>query len=234
MKIKTIGFIQTDYGHAAVQTAAYQSGGALAVMLSNSTTEEAISTLSVNLPDADYELAPGEFFAKTWSENEDIAKLALASGLFEDTGRRVPTGWVEAQVWKIITPSEKSAKYADLVQSACSPSGVTHSLIKLMEGGLGPSAPVTVMFASKIGDMARQSDNTPTRHTTWEDVLQLAKNAVKEMSDEIGKGTDTDGLRNLPLFQIFAKELRAWTGCDNYKVLSCAQDRVNEAISVTT
>ncbi len=38
---------------------------------------------------------------KTWSENEAFAKAALATGLFEDTGKRFPTGFVEAQIWKL-------------------------------------------------------------------------------------------------------------------------------------
>lgn len=47
------------------------------------------------------DLAPGEFLAKVWSENEEIAACALKSGLFIDTGRRIPMGFVEAQVWRI-------------------------------------------------------------------------------------------------------------------------------------
>lgn len=48
------------------------------------------------------DLAPGEFLAKVWSENEEIAACALKSGLFIDTGRRIPMGFVEAQVWRIV------------------------------------------------------------------------------------------------------------------------------------
>lgn len=47
------------------------------------------------------QLAPGEFLAKTWYENEDVATAALKSGLFTDTGRRIPIGHEEAQVWRI-------------------------------------------------------------------------------------------------------------------------------------
>ena len=56
--------------------------------------------LTVNIPECDKLLRPGEFFVKTWSENETIAKEALASGLFVDTGRRVESGFVEAQIWR--------------------------------------------------------------------------------------------------------------------------------------
>lgn len=54
--------------------------------------------LTVNLPD--FPLEPNEFCVKTWREGEDVARAALASGLFMDTGRRVATGFVEAQVWR--------------------------------------------------------------------------------------------------------------------------------------
>jgi hypothetical protein len=60
------------------------------------------ATLTTNLVDQD--LADGEIFVKTWSENEDAAAGALESGLFKDTGRRVPTGYIEASVWTIADP----------------------------------------------------------------------------------------------------------------------------------
>ena len=47
------------------------------------------------------DLGNTEFLAKTWSENEELAAAALQSGLFEDTGRRVPAGFTAAQVWRI-------------------------------------------------------------------------------------------------------------------------------------
>lgn len=57
-----------------------------------------LATLSVNLPNE--KLGDGEFFVKTWSENEAIAAAAKASGLFFDTGRTVQTGFVTAPVWR--------------------------------------------------------------------------------------------------------------------------------------
>ena len=57
-----------------------------------------IMVLTVNIPDEN--LDAGEFFVKTWSENEALIPDIMATDLFEDTGRRVPTGRVIAQVWK--------------------------------------------------------------------------------------------------------------------------------------
>lgn len=46
-------------------------------------------------------LAPGHIHVKTWEENAHLREPALATGLFEDTGERVPCGWTEAEVWKL-------------------------------------------------------------------------------------------------------------------------------------
>ena len=58
------------------------------------------ATLTCNLPDE--ELGDWEILVKTWSENEEIAKAALASGRFKDTGRRVSTGFMLAHVWEVL------------------------------------------------------------------------------------------------------------------------------------
>ena len=55
--------------------------------------------LSVNLPDITLE--PDEFAVKTWSENEELSIAAMETGLFEDTGKRIPSEFVKAQVWKL-------------------------------------------------------------------------------------------------------------------------------------
>ena len=93
---------ETPFGEAVVMLATYlRADGPMAVLLVDSETGERIGTLSVNLPESG-ELAEGEFCAKTWSENEPLAETAIGSGLFEDTGRRVQTGFVEAQVWRLV------------------------------------------------------------------------------------------------------------------------------------
>jgi glutaminase len=56
-------------------------------------------TLSVNLPPIN--LGFNELAIKAWSENEELAKAAMETGLFEDTGKRIETGFVEAQVWRL-------------------------------------------------------------------------------------------------------------------------------------
>lgn len=61
---------------------------------------EPFGILTCNLPYVPLE--DGEVIIKNWSENEDIAKAALASGYFKDTGKRVATGFVEAQIWRVL------------------------------------------------------------------------------------------------------------------------------------
>lgn len=61
--------------------------------------EPFFGVLTVNLPNE--ELGDREIFVKSWSENKEFAECAMKTGLFVDTGRRVPTGFVEAEVWRL-------------------------------------------------------------------------------------------------------------------------------------
>ena len=102
MEPTTLGQLATPYGTANVVLTNYRTKGEpIAIVLDDADDGECIAILSVNLPDAQYKLLPNEFFVKTWTENEKIVKIALESGLFEDTGIKVSTGRVEAPVWRI-------------------------------------------------------------------------------------------------------------------------------------
>ena len=92
-----MNFETKKYGKVYVSLGLYSQGGNKAITLV-SPGGMVIAKLTVNIPEL--KLQPGEFFVKTWSENESIAADALASGLFVDTGRRVSTGHVEAQIWR--------------------------------------------------------------------------------------------------------------------------------------
>jgi len=45
-------------------------------------------------------LKQGEYLVKTWGENRQLAEAVLRNNLLVDTGRRVRTEYVEAQVWR--------------------------------------------------------------------------------------------------------------------------------------
>jgi hypothetical protein len=79
--------------------------GHLALLILNESGEH-YAVLSVNIPGV--QLAPDEVLIKTWAENKDIAAAVLETGAFVDTGRRVKTGFVEAQVWQLVVPLGRS------------------------------------------------------------------------------------------------------------------------------
>jgi DNA-binding MurR/RpiR family transcriptional regulator len=95
-------FKTTSYGVAKVNKTTYADGN-LAVALTDSNGSP-LAKLSINLPDYAYLLGENQFFAKTYSENTEIAQDALASGLFRQFNTTVQNGWVECPVWEILNP----------------------------------------------------------------------------------------------------------------------------------
>lgn len=77
----------------------YVDGGGTAVVLCDE--DGPFTTLSVNATGTSEALPKDEFCVKLWSENEPLREPLLASGLFEDTGRRIPLGYAFAEVWRI-------------------------------------------------------------------------------------------------------------------------------------
>lgn len=95
-----IGFFNSArWGRVEVRRSSYAFGG-LAVRLVG-VDGSPIATLSTRL--LGLAPRPPRFWAKTWSENEEIAREALAASprLFVDTGERQQTGFVEAELWEI-------------------------------------------------------------------------------------------------------------------------------------
>jgi hypothetical protein len=91
-------FKSERYGTIYVKKRQYGSGRmALQLMQPDG---QLLAVLTVNIPEMDKQLRPGEFFVKTWSENKEIAEEARKSGLFVDSGRRVKSELVEAQIWR--------------------------------------------------------------------------------------------------------------------------------------
>lgn len=115
-------FSTRHFGTANVVTSTYEDSGKMAVELVDD-DGESIAVLSVNIPTSISMLGEKEFFARTWSENEEIAEDALASGIFRDTGR-TSDGFLKAKIWTLIMPFKKSdpEKHADSVQRDSDPS----------------------------------------------------------------------------------------------------------------
>lgn len=99
----TIGTIRVDDQDLDLIRGAYPYGGATSIRLIGNDEDGCPSPwgcLTVNIPGTD--LASNEVLVKTWSENEQFRGPALASGLFADTGRRIRTGFVAAEVWRLL------------------------------------------------------------------------------------------------------------------------------------
>lgn len=101
-----IGRIDTPYGSAAILVGRYPAGGAIAIQLvANDEPAEPMATFSTNLVPSGAQVSCDEFCVKTWSENEVLVSPMLSTGLFEDTGKRVPSGYVVSPVWRIKDPA---------------------------------------------------------------------------------------------------------------------------------
>lgn len=96
----SIGRIQTACGPTDVLLGSY-ANGTPAVQFAGP-DDEPHGTLSTNVPDQAHVLQPGEFFAKTYSENASLAEAALSSGLFADTGRTVRCGYLTLPIWRVL------------------------------------------------------------------------------------------------------------------------------------
>lgn len=87
-----------------IEVTNYGVDGRIALLTKVEGTGEPWGKLTVNIEGA--ELAPGEFAVRDWEESAEHAAAAMASGLFEDTGRRIPTGFVTAGVWRFKPAAE--------------------------------------------------------------------------------------------------------------------------------
>lgn len=93
-------FTSSQWGRVTVTVGTYASGG-LAVRLEDSEGMP-LTTLSVRLEGP--APMPPRFWAKTWSENETLAREALASGLFTAVGPTRAAGFAVAELWEIVEP----------------------------------------------------------------------------------------------------------------------------------
>jgi hypothetical protein len=81
------------------------SNGRIAVTAVDRVTGDRLGRVTVNIPEA--QQADGEIFVKTWSENSGwVYQLPeLLPHVFRNTGRKVPAGYIQAEVWEF-TPME--------------------------------------------------------------------------------------------------------------------------------
>lgn len=77
----------------------YVEGERLALQVYDAATGSPVAVATVNIPQEP--LSEDECFIKDWSENDGIFDALVAAGFIEDTGRTVPTGFVEARVARV-------------------------------------------------------------------------------------------------------------------------------------
>lgn len=67
-----------------------------------------IATLTVCSPPSSF-FSPTEniFLVKSWSENKETVQEIRSLNIFTDTGRRLPAGYVEIEVWRLKSLEEK-------------------------------------------------------------------------------------------------------------------------------
>lgn len=93
----TIGTFKLNGEMLTVLQTTYAAGGIAILIVGDD--DLPYSRLSVAIENL--ALEPGQFAVKTWNENAEMAEAARTSGLFVDSGRRVTTGHVVAEVWAI-------------------------------------------------------------------------------------------------------------------------------------
>jgi len=94
-------------------TYAQYENGRVSIGYNIEETGEPMGRLTINLPNET--LAEDEFAVKDWSENTFVAEAAFKTGLFEDTGRTIQAGFVEAPVWRFKENAEKKVEEKVLV-----------------------------------------------------------------------------------------------------------------------
>jgi hypothetical protein len=74
-------------------------GSPLALMLLTVEGHEPYATVTVNIRPNDCK--SDEIIVKMYSENEHLRAPLLALGLFEDTGKRIESGFVQCEIWRL-------------------------------------------------------------------------------------------------------------------------------------
>ena len=85
----------------------YPTAPQTAIILYRPATGEQWCVASVCLPQ--YRQAADEVFIKNWSENEGLLDALVAGGIVENTGRVLPTGFVRANVCRLLVPGPAMA-----------------------------------------------------------------------------------------------------------------------------
>jgi hypothetical protein len=94
-------YIKTKYTDGEVELKfGYYSNGSIAIKgYSTDGLHECVFIATVALSTIP---APGFVFLKGWSENEGLPEALVKAGIVELTGKKIPTGYCEAQEAKLL------------------------------------------------------------------------------------------------------------------------------------
>ena len=84
------------------------AGGARAIYLVDAADGEPVATATVNVEGVSEVLPETEVLIKNYSENEGMLNALVEARLVEDTGRRVPTGYVTVPVVRLLYDAEEN------------------------------------------------------------------------------------------------------------------------------
>jgi len=93
-------YIKTKYGmwRAQIHWRYYENSRRAMELITKD--GEVICVATINIPEVD--VPDGHVLIKNWSENEGVLESLLENGVIEDTGIRIPTGYVEAALCKVL------------------------------------------------------------------------------------------------------------------------------------
>lgn len=80
----------------------YPVGGATALLLNDAQDGSPVPTATVNVPGTSEVLPEDTVILKNYSENEGLLETLMEAGMIEDTGSRVPTGFVGSPIVRLL------------------------------------------------------------------------------------------------------------------------------------
>lgn len=86
----------------------YPAGGATAIYLEDVADGAHVATATVNVEGISENLPTSEVLIKNYSEHEGMMDALIRAGLVEDTGLRVPTGYVTVPVARLLYDGHQS------------------------------------------------------------------------------------------------------------------------------
>ena len=101
MTMKSVLNYESKYGNIPVEIVPkkYVGSNRMALIMLDALDGEPVTTITVNIPEAP--LDDDEIIVKNYSENEGMLEFLVESGLVEDTGKFIQTGFVIVNIVKM-------------------------------------------------------------------------------------------------------------------------------------